>query len=819
MNESVPAHAPAPMHTPAPTKARRLSFDLAASWALALTVALAAVVYFPSSIVPIAYIKVALLAIGTLISLVLYILARLTRGNVIVPPLPLLGALWLVPLAYGLSSIFSGVNAMKAFFGHGFDTDTFGFVLLLALIGSLAALAMRRPEHYKSFFKVSALAAGLVVVVQILIVLYAKTMPNTLSPLTTLPGSFTDLGMITGLAVVLDLIALRFLSFGKRTKLMLTIGLVLGLIVTAFVNSLLVWVLVGLSGLGLFIESVMRRKIVSDDEDLEGVSTLTADVGIENGKHGGIMVLPLVTIIVSLFFIIGNSTIGTSFVNAVGTSIIDARPSLQSTFDVGSHVYASSPVFGSGPNTFGEQWLKFRDRSINDTVFWSVDFPTGVGYIPTAFVALGALGALAWIAFILLVLFFGLRALLLRASSDRFTRFVSIASFIGSVYVLTLALFTVPGPVVLAAGFALIGVFVSSLRFGQNRAEWGVIFAKSPRVGFVIVFLLTIMLLGSVLSAYVVTERYLAVQAYGDAAAALASGNLDAADAAITRSQLFGASDRAYQLAASSGIAHMNKIAQDTTLPAATAQQQFQAALSGAIQNASAATKLNPNDYQNWAVLGSVYQTVVPLNIEGAYKNAKDAYDHAMLLNPTNAVLPYIVAQLDIAGKNNAAAENDLVKAINLKHDYTQAIFLLSQLEVQQGKAREALQAAEAAAYFAPNDPTVLFQVGILRSGNGDTAGAILALARAVELNPQYANAHFFLGVMYAIQGTLDKATAEMEKVASFSEDNAKAVASDLAALKSGRNPFPPSRLGALGIPQKVTEPAAGAKPAAAAAK
>ncbi len=805
MNESVPA----------PKKARRLSFDMAASWALALTIAVSVILYLPSSVVALGYVKVAVLAIGTLISLALYILARLTRGNVIVPPLPLLGALWLVPLAYGLSTLFSGVNGMKAFFGAGFDTDTFGFVLLLSLFGSLAALTMRRPEHYKSFFKVSAIAAAVVIVSQVLIVLYAKA-TGGISALTTLTGSFTDLGMVAGLAVALDLIALRFLSFGKKTKIALMIGLVLGLVVMAFVNSLSVWVLIGLVGLGLFIESVMRRKISPDEDDLEGVSTLTADVDASNGKHGGLLVLPLVTIVVSLFFIIGNSTIGTAFVNAMGTSIIDARPSAQSTFDVGSHVYASSPVFGSGPNTFGEQWLKFRDRSINDTIFWSVDFPTGVGYIPTAFVATGALGALAWIAFILLFLFFGLRALLLRSSSDRFMRFVSIASFVGAVYVLTLATFSVPGGIVLAIGFAFIGIFISSLRFGANRTEWGVIFSKSPRVGFVIVFLLTILLLGSVLSAYVVTERYLALQAYGDATVALSAGNLDAADAAITRSQLFGSSDRAYQLAASSGIAHMNKIAQDRTLPAATAQQQFQAALSSAIQSAQAATKLNPNDYQNWAVLGSVYQTVVPLNIEGAYKNAKEAFNHAMQLNPTNAVLPYITAQLDIAGKDNAAAEENLVKAINLKHDYTQAIFLLSQLEVQQGKAKEALQAAEAAAYFAPNDSIVMFQVGILRSGNGDTAGAIQALSRSVEINPQYANAHFFLGVMYAIQGKLDLAAGEMEKVASFSEDNAKAVASDLASLKAGKNPFPPSRLGALGIPQKVTEPAPTAKKEAA---
>src|SRR5882757_176080 len=105
MNET--ASVAASVHAQPPMKkARRFSFDMAAGWALALTVAIAAIFYAQSASVPLGYMKVAILAVGTLIGLVLYILARLTRGNVIVPPLPLLGALWLVPLAYGLSTLF-----------------------------------------------------------------------------------------------------------------------------------------------------------------------------------------------------------------------------------------------------------------------------------------------------------------------------------------------------------------------------------------------------------------------------------------------------------------------------------------------------------------------------------------------------------------------------------------------------------------------------------------------------------------------------------------------------------------------------------------
>ena len=74
-----------------------------------------------------------------------------------------------------------------------------------------------------------------------------------------------------------------------------------------------------------------------------------------------------------------------------------------------------------------------------------------------------------------------------------------------------------------------------------------------------------------------------------------------------------------------------------------------------------------------------------------------------------------------------------------------------------------------------------------------------------VQLNPQYANAHFFLGVMYAIAQSQYPSSdiAQLQAVAGLSAANATAVAPDLAQLQAqGKNPFPPSQLGALGIPQ-----------------
>ncbi len=799
---------------------RRFSFDTAAVWILAIVAFLSAVILIPTYPVSLFGTKVTLLAGGSLIALIAYVVARLVRGNIVFPPLMLLGAVWLLPIAYGLSTLFSGANPLSSFFGVEFEVDTFGFVLMLAVLATLAALVLRQAAHYTLFLKALGAAFAVVIVAQIGFIIAAKAGANV-SAAANLVGSFTDLALISGLAVSLFLLTLRFLSVSGKWKIALWAGIVAGLIILVIANSVLAWILVALVALALFIEAVMRRRSSGADLDLEGVTTLLTDDDVGAGSDAARSLgAPLIVLLVSLFFLIGGSTIGNALAGSLGVNVIDVRPSWQATFDVGSHTYASSPLFGSGPGTFVSQWLKFRDRSLNDTIFWNVDFSAGIGYIPTSFVTTGIVGAIAWLVFIGFFFYTAVRALLFRQPEDAMMRFISLASFAGAAYVLIAAFFGAPGPVVLAVGFLLLGVFISSLRYGKGRLDWGIVFAKSPRVGFAIVFVMTLLLLGSVASLYVVTIRHMSAYAYGEAATALSTGNLDAADAAVARSVSFAPSERAYQLATAVGLARMQKIVADSSASAASAQQKFQAALSAAVNAGLGATQLGPNNYQNWVALGNVYQAVVPLNISGAYESAKAAYEKAEALNPTSPVLPYVVSQLEIGKGNGQAAETALLSSVALKRDYIPAIVLLSQLEVQLGKAQQALQAAEAAAYFAPNEPSVLFQVGILRSGTGDVAGAVAALSRAVELNPQYANARFFLAAMLSVQGKYTEALTELRAVAAMSEDNAKAVAADIATLEANKNPFPATRLKSLGVPTTpVEEPsAAGAKKADTAA-
>ncbi len=774
---------------------QRRSLDTIGVWALFATIVLAAFIFIPSNNIPFVATKTFLLGAGALVTLALYILARLSRGNVIFPPSLLLPALWLPVLAYALSTAFSGVSFSNAFWGTTLEPDTLGFMLVAAVLGTLAALLLRRVEQYHLFLRASGFVLAALVVVQIVILIVGQIAPNTVSPSFPIVGSYDNLASILGLGLVSILITLRFVKLGSRSHRVVIMSGVGALALLALANAPLVWILLALVSLGLFVEAVMKRKGGPGDADLDGIGSSAGSAApVESDEGGRSMVLPLATLAISLFFLLGG-TLGTALANSLNVSVLSVRPSWQSTLAVAKQTYSVTPVFGSGPGTFGVEWLKYRDPSINSTVFWNIDFSSGIGFVPTSLVTTGLLGLLAWIGFLGLLIYLGLRMLIQRAPKDPFINYVAILSFVGSLYLFTIAIFDLPNSVVLALAFVFAGLFVSTTRFAEGGEQWGIIFSRSPRVGFVIVFSLTIVLLGSVVAAYTLVGHYVATSQLTAANTAFAAGNLDATDRAAQSSISFAPSATAYQIQAGVASARLTAIAASSTMSASAAQQAFQASLSSGINAALTATRLEPSDYQNWIALGNLYAQAVPLRVEGAYDSAKTAYEKAQELNPTNPQIQYILAQLDISNRNTKTAKEHLKAAITLKQDYTAAIFLLSQLEVQDGNVQDALTAALAAAYFTPTDPNVLFQVGILRAATNDLAGAAAALAAAIDVSPQFANARYFLAAVYAKQGNLKDALTQMESIASMSEENAKAVATQLAALKAGRNPFPANLL------------------------
>ncbi len=777
------------------------SYDKSALWIFLALFILAAVVVIPNTIFPIFSTKITILALGSIAALVLYVLARYSVGNISLPPLLLIGALWSVPLAYGLSTVFSGAPLAISVFGHSFEADTFGFLFLMGLVGTLAAFIIEMPVHYRHFLRISAILAMFIFVVQALFIIVHYIYPNAISPLLSVLGSWSDLTLFSGLVAVMVMLAFRFIPLTRRAKWYFGVLLAFSLLYMIIAYSIATWVLVSITALGLFVESVMRRVtpfsqradtfIEVETEDGVAVADVeTHEMVWDTDAPSYSIVAPLVVLVVSLFFILGGAAISGTVKNTLHINFLNVRPSWQSTMRIEHASYGTTALFGSGPDTFTKQWLLLRNKSINATPFWNTNFTGGIGFIPTSFITTGIVGTIAWLFLLVALITVGIRSFIVKEYENTSLRTVSLIAFLGSLFVFLELIFTVPGPISIAFGFLLLGIFISTLRYRKNSNTRVISFMESPRASFSVIFILTLFLLVFLAGAYMVVGRYTAQVYLTQSQKNLYAGNISAADSSALNSLRFAKSDDAYRTRAVIAATAVRQLERTATSTSPAFQKQIQNILSQGIANAQAAIRINADSYINWLALGNLYQIAIPLKVSGSYVAAQSAYFKAASLNPVSPLILYTQAQAAVENRSYADANSFLKKAIALKQNYTQAIFLLSQVDVQLGKAKEALTAAQSAAYFSPNNPYVLFQVGVLREATGDMSGAIPVLKRAITINPKYANAHYFLAVAYANKKDYKKAITELKAIVKLSSGNERTIAPIIGALEKGVNPF-----------------------------
>jgi len=116
---------------------------------------------------------------------------------------------------------------------------------------------------------------------------------------------------------------------------------------------------------------------------------------------------------------------------------------------------------------------------------------------------------------------------------------------------------------------------------------------------------------------------------------------------------------------------------------------------------------------------------------------------------------------------------------------------------------KESILRMEQAAAVSPNNFGVFFQLGLLQYQNNNFNAARYAFERTVGLNGGYANARYFLGLIYDRQGLKEKAIEQFANIAKTNPNNEE-VKKILSNLKNGRSALaeiaPPA-------PEKRSEP------------
>ena len=759
------------------------NIDKISYYILLATVFLVPIFFLPLSWAPYLTVKTLIITVPVLLALIFWSIASLKKGSIEYSKNLIFPSAGLVVLTYLLSSLFSD-NLRGSFFGSGYETGTFYFVSILFVLMLLISITIKDRMKVLwiqlAILASSALMAIFHAVRFISIMISKNVAVMNLGffgdSVTNTVGSWLNFGIFFGLIALLSLIALENLPLIKKWIKYIIIGmLAVSLLFVSMVNYPVIWYIIG----GFSIISLIY----------------TVSIGLSKfSKHGSFKIpyTSLIVLVLSLIFVLGvdaqgNSRIyGDSLSKKIGISQIEVRPLWSTSYDLTKEVLKKDPVFGVGPNRFTNVWMMNKPGGVNATQYWNTNFDYLTGYIPTSFATTGTLGFLAWIIFIALFIYFGFK-IILGNFVDKISRYLAMSTFFGSVYLWIFAIIYVPSPVLLFMTFMMTGLFLAvAINEGMiSRDKF--VFLDNAKKSFISVLILVIVLIGSLATGYTYIQKYMASVNYQNAVTAQKVNNLTLAENDFLKAiSLDQGNGLYYRSLAYLYQTQITNLLNQKDLKPEQAKPVFQKLLASAVNNVKLAIQTDPNNYENYMTMGSIYESLVPIKVDGAFAGASDFYNKAITLNPSNPQIYLSLARLEALNKNYKGSIDNINKALTLKRNYTDAFTLAGQVEMIQGDTQNALAAFDNALASAPDDAMLLYQVGVMKFNLKNYEGAVVALERSVMIEPYYGESRRALGLAYQKVGRTAEAVTQFEILAKFNPNN-QDITNILDDLRSGK--------------------------------
>jgi len=732
--------------------------------------------------------KSALAVFGVLAIVLVFLLEGWREGKFDVPWHPFVFTVALLPPVYLLSAFLATPSSLSLL-GYNFEVGTFGFMLLGAFILVLAAVIFsnttRSLQALVAFF-ISISVVALFVTIKVLwggdILVLGNFFGNMGNPI----GNWTDLAVSFGLLSVFAAFSLGMIPMKPSIRILVYGIFALSTALLVIINFSTAFILTLGASIFLFFFFLKIEKHFFN-------TAATLPLASRNFLLRPIF-LPVVLGVISLIFLINPSisatsgTLGDVVSSTFKVENIDVRPSLSATLGISKEVLSQGGLLGSGPNSFGRDWLVYKPVDVNTTPFWAVAFPFGIGFIPTQIASTGIAGSTLWLIFFVFLILLGVKVLN-RVSESRAERFSLFSAFLITFFLWAASFLYAPSATMLIFAFIFSGLFVSLCRESGIIPSRSFSLKESPQTRFISIALITVVTLGALFLGWAGFNKTVSAFHFKKAVdlSDTAGASLAEIEERLNKAVSFSKFDTYYVALSRINFAKAQVAASATAGTPEENRAVFEGALRKSIEAAKLAVSANPAGYQNWVSLGMIYSALVPepLSVVGSYENALFAYSEASKRNPNNPELPLFLARLEFNRGNIEGARSFIRKSIALKEDYADAYLLLAQLEVQAGNTAGAIVSAERLALLMPNNPGIYFELGLLKYSNKDYVGAANAFTLALVSAPDYANAKYYLGLTLTQLGQLDEARAQFEALLVTNPDSEE-VKAVLESLNNG---------------------------------
>ena len=741
-------------------------------------------IFIPSVYAPLDIVKSIAICSLVLLSMIGYSIQSFLDKKIVLPRSAFIYSA-LAVMASVIVSTFLSTNPAKSFIGQGFEIGTASYILLMFFASFLVSRLFVKDKEilvkvYAAIFG-SFLILTLFHVVRIIggvDIMNFGILPTLAS---TFVGKWFDFTIFSGLVALLSFIGIRFLPMMNGIKKILYALLVISAATLFISNAGFIWGTLALIFLCIGIYEYVEKR----PQGSAFKNTLSS-----------IPVFTLIVFIVATACAWKGDQLTLPLIRSLKMEQAELILPWQLTLDVTSDTLKESPFFGAGPNRFGYQYLRFKPTEINNTNFWSSEFNSGFGALPTFVTTQGMIGLIVWCFFFIFFIREGVKAL--RKSSEPLKKFIISSSFFSASFLWIMNILYVPSHMIFFMTFVFTGLYIGVLwSEGSVRESW---FGKKEGKSALwvrIVTALFIVILILWLATYI--KKTTAIAFFQKGIKELnVTKSIDKAQSQFKKALSIDESDVYYQALSEVNIIKIttithelqNQLAQNPSQPADTKKiQELNDLIDESIKYTKQAITLDPLNYYNHLAAARIAEIGATLKFPNAYENAKNAYSSAIEQNPFNPSIYLSLARLEVSQNKLGEAEQYIGRSLQLKQNYTEAVFLLSQIQVTKGKIKEAIISTQVATQLNPNEPLLFFQLGILQYNDKNYSKAVEALEKAIQIFPQYANAKYFLGLSYSRIGQNENAIKQFEDLAKTNPDN-KEVAFILSNLKAGKSPF-----------------------------
>lgn len=409
----------------------------------------------------------------------------------------------------------------------------------------------------------------------------------------------------------------------------------------------------------------------------------------------------------------------------------EVAPSMNHSWMIAQATLQNSPLFGSGPGTWVFDYAKYRSVSVNTSQFWTVRFDRGLSSFLTMIAMLGLIGTSLWLILVASSATVFASRLIKEKNESAWT--VSTIVFVGWFMLLVLSFlynFNVIHHFAFWLFLSLFGVMVS-------KGEWKVDQGSRSWVSGLLMTLLVLVGVGTLSAAWLCGQRLAADIQYSSAVSSFQKGDqIDSAIAKLNSAvSLNRLNDNYYRNLSQAYLVKVSQMLQDK--PDEAKVKAAGEYINKSVEAAKQAIAQSPNNVDNYSNLGIIYQSITSF-IPGADEMAIKKYEEALALEPYNPVFM-----------------NEIGKLFVLRSDAYRTV-----LNSQDQKAREDAQ----------------------KNVNTELDKAADWFNRAITAKPDYAAAHYNLGLAYERQGRLQEAITKFEQVLSVNGQDAS-VAYQLAIL------------------------------------